>query len=59
MQVERPLAISVAESGEEQAVSAILVVGTWFQFDESIGFWSLDRRKSLVGIEIFRSSPEI
>ena len=33
MEVERLLEISVAESVEEQAVSAMLVVGTWFQFD--------------------------
>jgi hypothetical protein len=36
MEVERLLAISVAVSGEEQTVSAMLVVGTWLQFDESI-----------------------
>lgn len=41
MEVERPLAISVAESGEEQAVSAMLV-GTWFQFDESFGCLAAD-----------------
>jgi hypothetical protein len=56
MAVERLLEISVVEPWEEQGVSAMLLAGTWIQFDESlmIGSRAVDfEEKSLVEIEIF------